>query len=320
MGEIKTRAGRVHRTRSTPMTRQRLRALYTDDAVVHGARRREPRRAGGDRRLRHDVVQRVSGRQGHGRQRDHRAATGQCSSRRSRARTRRRSSADDGDIPATGKSVVGRGWRGDPRQGRQDRRGPPLLRQHGDPHAARARARERSYGVGRELSGIRGAASSRLSRSRPRGTSCTSCRSRTSRGRCGRSSPVSATTRCSVRGTATSSPSPLPPNAAEIASEPAIDSCEYARPPSIVGRLLRCEVGRRLGRELGVEEREDDLLADRAAELLEHRVAFLRVLDERVLLGHRPQVHALAQVVHALEVLAPARVDDLEDHVALELA
>ena len=75
-----------------------------------------------------------------------------------------------------------------------------------------------------------------------------------------------------------------------------------------------------LGRELGVEEREDDLLADRAAELLEHLVPFLRVLDERILLGHGPQVHALAQVVHVLEVLAPARVDDLEDHVALELA
>ena len=31
------------------------------------------------------------------------------------------------------------------------------------------------------------------------------------------------------------------------------------------------------------------------------------------------QVHALAQVIHRLEVLAPAGVDDLEDHEALEL-
>ena len=44
------------------------------------------------------------------------------------------------------------------------------------------------------------------------------------------------------------------------------------------------------------------------------------VLDERILLGHRAQVHALAQVVHVLEVLAPADVDDLEDHEPLELA
>ena len=34
----------------------------------------------------------------------------------------------------------------------------------------------------------------------------------------------------------------------------------------------------------------------------------------------RAQVDALAQVVHVLEVLAPARVDDLEDDEALELA
>ena len=69
-----------------------------------------------------------------------------------------------------------------------------------------------------------------------------------------------------------------------------------------------------------MEEQVHDLLVDEVAELLEHRVPLLAVLDERVLLGHRAQVHALAQVVHVLEVLAPAGVDDLEDHVALELA
>ena len=31
-------------------------------------------------------------------------------------------------------------------------------------------------------------------------------------------------------------------------------------------------------------------------------------------------MHALAQVVHVLEVLAPAVVDDLEDHEALDVA
>ena len=71
---------------------------------------------------------------------------------------------------------------------------------------------------------------------------------------------------------------------------------------------------------LDVEERRDDLLADDLAELLEHDVALAAVLDERILLGHRPQVHALAEVVHRLEVLAPARVDDLEDHEPLDLA
>ena len=49
-------------------------------------------------------------------------------------------------------------------------------------------------------------------------------------------------------------------------------------------------------------------------------VALAPVLDERVLLGHGTKVDALAQVVHRLEVLAPARVDDLEDHEALDLA
>ena len=57
-----------------------------------------------------------------------------------------------------------------------------------------------------------------------------------------------------------------------------------------------------------------------ASELLEHHVPLAAVLDERVLLRHRPKVDALAEVVHRLEMLAPARVDDLEDHVALDLA
>src|SRR5688572_11295480 len=75
-----------------------------------------------------------------------------------------------------------------------------------------------------------------------------------------------------------------------------------------------------LRRKLRVEERADDLFADLEAELLEHPVAFAAVLDERVLLRERAEVDALAQVVHVLEVLAPAAVDDLERHVALEVA
>ena len=69
-----------------------------------------------------------------------------------------------------------------------------------------------------------------------------------------------------------------------------------------------------------MEEVQHDLAADRRAELGEHALALARVLDERILLRHRAQVHALAQVVHVLEVLAPADVDDLEDHEPLELA
>src|SRR4029434_2720784 len=69
----------------------------------------------------------------------------------------------------------------------------------------------------------------------------------------------------------------------------------------------------------GWEEKRDDLPADLAAEFLEHQVALVAVLDERILLRHRAEVDTLAEVIHVLEVLAPACVDDLEDHVALDL-
>ncbi len=49
-------------------------------------------------------------------------------------------------------------------------------------------------------------------------------------------------------------------------------------------------------------------------------MAFVAVLDERVLLRHAAQVDALAHVVHVLEVLAPADVDGLENDEALEIA
>src|SRR5205085_6873555 len=50
-------------------------------------------------------------------------------------------------------------------------------------------------------------------------------------------------------------------------------------------RLL--ELGGVLGLELRMEEMQDDLLADPTAHLAEHRLALARVLDERILLGHR---------------------------------
>src|SRR5206468_12657126 len=58
--------------------------------------------------------------------------------------------------------------------------------------------------------------------------------------------------------------------------------------PDGLGLLVGLELLRVFRRELGVEEREDDLLADLPAELLEHLVAFAAVLDERILLRHRP--------------------------------
>ena len=69
-----------------------------------------------------------------------------------------------------------------------------------------------------------------------------------------------------------------------------------------------------------MEQREDDLLADRLAQLLEEHVALAPILDERILLRERAQMDALTQVVHRLEVVSPALVDDLEHHVALDVA
>src|SRR5579862_3280568 len=85
-------------------------------------------------------------------------------------------------------------------------------------------------------------------------------------------------------------------------------------------RLLLELLLRLLGGQLGVEQMEDDLAADGAGQLDEHALALGGVLDERVLLRHRAEADALAQVVHVLEVLAPTDVDDLEDDEPLELA
>ena len=54
--------------------------------------------------------------------------------------------------------------------------------------------------------------------------------------------------------------------------------------------------------------------------LAEHLEALALPLDQRVLLAHGPQVDALLQVVHLVEVLAPALVDDLQHDLALDLA
>src|SRR5215216_976564 len=91
-----------------------------------------------------------------------------------------------------------------------------------------------------------------------------------------------------------------------------------ARPTPWAGGLL--QVGGSLRLHFDVEEIADDLFADDLPKLFEHRVALGPIFDERVLLGHGAQVDAVAQVIHRVQVLAPANIDDLEDQEPLDLA
>src|SRR3954447_23976979 len=72
--------------------------------------------------------------------------------------------------------------------------------------------------------------------------------------------------------------------------------------------------------DLDVEDVAGELLPDRGDQAREHLEALVLVRDKRVDLGEAAQVDALAQVVHVVQVLAPALVDDLEQDVALDLA
>ncbi len=69
-----------------------------------------------------------------------------------------------------------------------------------------------------------------------------------------------------------------------------------------------------------MEDHSRELLPDRGHELLEHDEALVLVRDERIDLREASKVDALAEVVHLVEVLAPAVVDDLEEDLALEPA
>src|SRR4051794_40652033 len=84
-------------------------------------------------------------------------------------------------------------------------------------------------------------------------------------------------------------------------------------------RRLGLEVGR-LDGDLDVEDDAGELLPDRVHELAEHLEALVLVGDERVDLGEPAKVDPLAEVVHLVEVLAPAVVDDLQQDLALEEA
>ena len=72
--------------------------------------------------------------------------------------------------------------------------------------------------------------------------------------------------------------------------------------------------------DLDVEDHAREVGPDRVHQVLEELEALVLVRDQRVDLGEPAQADALAQVVHVVEVLAPALVDGLEQQVALEHA
>ena len=87
-----------------------------------------------------------------------------------------------------------------------------------------------------------------------------------------------------------------------------------------VEHLRRVERRRFLLHDLDVHHVAHEVLGDRLHHRPEHLVALALPLGERVLLAHRPEVDALLEVVHLLEVLAPALVDDAQHHLTLDLA
>src|SRR4051795_2011758 len=72
--------------------------------------------------------------------------------------------------------------------------------------------------------------------------------------------------------------------------------------------------------DLDMEDQARELLPDRVHKRLEHREALVLVGDQRIDLREAAEVDALAEVVHLVEVLAPAVVDDLQQDRPLELA
>src|SRR6266498_427028 len=74
-----------------------------------------------------------------------------------------------------------------------------------------------------------------------------------------------------------------------------------------------------LADQLHVVDVPDELVADPGLHLVEHREGLAAVLGERVALAVRPEVDALLQVVHLVQVLAPLRVDHREQDHPLEL-
>ncbi len=84
-------------------------------------------------------------------------------------------------------------------------------------------------------------------------------------------------------------------------------------------------VGRRRGAGLVLDDLHvhhvlHEVLGDAGHHRAEHLEALTLPLDERILLAHRPQVDAGLEVVHLLEMLTPALVDDAQHHLTLHLA
>src|SRR4051794_18362653 len=85
-------------------------------------------------------------------------------------------------------------------------------------------------------------------------------------------------------------------------------------------RLLRGLAVGTLDLDLDVVDHPGEVGPDRVHEVVEEREGLVLVGHQRLDLGEPAQVDALAQVVHVVEVLAPALVDDLQHEVALERA
>src|SRR6266699_1717930 len=75
-----------------------------------------------------------------------------------------------------------------------------------------------------------------------------------------------------------------------------------------------------VGDDLEVRDVPDEVVLHARHHRREHVEALALPLGQRILLAHRAQVDALAQVVHLVEVLAPVLVDHREHHAALDLA
>src|SRR4051794_36587485 len=90
------------------------------------------------------------------------------------------------------------------------------------------------------------------------------------------------------------------------------------RRPRLV--LLRRDAVLALDLDLDVEDHPREVRPDRVHEVREELERLVLVGDDRLDLGEPAQVDPLAQVVHVVEVLAPAVVDDLQDQEPLERA
>ena len=121
------------------------------------------------------------------------------------------------------------------------------------------------------------------------------------------------------------------PRSLRTSTSPASFAAEYCRRwpstgcaprplASTCGDLLGAGLALTAHLDLEVVEVADRLLLDLPHHRLEHLVALALVLDQRVALGHGAQADAVLEVVHLVQVVAPAAVEHLQHDAALELA